>query len=440
MDALFDFINTNKWFTAIVLLITLVSAILSIIHFCIPKKDGQKTIVEKIIKVVNKTVHKFSPTAEDLFEYGEKAANKNNYDKAIKNFSQAIKLKPDYAEAYYSCGIIYNFKFQGYIYKAISDLSKAIELKPDYVEAYCLRGNMFSFLKDDYNAISDLSYAIVLEPNNADAYPLRGSIYHNRGDYDNAISDFSKAIELEPDHALGYLIRGNTYFKNENFGEAISDYSKSIELQPENFDAIWARGVVYDSIEKYDEAILDYSKAIELKPDECGYYNRGVAYFKKENYDKAIPDFTKTIELNPNECRGYYNRGVAYFKKENYDNAILDLSKAIELMPDNFDSIFAADAYQNLGFAYYKIGCYQSGVHLNTALAFFQKAIEIIPEDSNSYLSVGYVYLAMCSYNTDYFPNAVEYFKLAANMGNEEAKKWLDDNEKNIKKGAKKYN
>ena len=49
------------------------------------------------------------------------------YDKAIFDYTEAIKRKPEHADFYYSRGLAYNK--MGKSDKAISDYTKAIELK-----------------------------------------------------------------------------------------------------------------------------------------------------------------------------------------------------------------------------------------------------------------------------------------------------------------------
>ena len=109
----------------------------------------------------------FCDTAEDFFNSGRakiaKADLQNapnptkewltnaqaGLDGAIADYTKAIELKPDYADAYYHRGLAKQAKcsFGGFVWtergeldEAIADYTKAIELKPDYADAYYNRG------------------------------------------------------------------------------------------------------------------------------------------------------------------------------------------------------------------------------------------------------------------------------------------------------------
>ena len=58
---------------------------------------------------------------------------------AIDSYKQAIKIKPDYADAYYNMGNA--LKDTGDFNAAIDSYKQAIKIKPDYAEAYNNMGN-----------------------------------------------------------------------------------------------------------------------------------------------------------------------------------------------------------------------------------------------------------------------------------------------------------
>ncbi len=99
--------------------------------------------------------------SETAFERGVDAVEGQNYDLAIAEFSDAIRLKPDYVDAYNNRGVAYNGK--GDYDRAIADETQAIRLDPNQVRAYCNRANDYAHKGDWDKAIADCNEAIRLE-------------------------------------------------------------------------------------------------------------------------------------------------------------------------------------------------------------------------------------------------------------------------------------
>ena len=70
-------------------------------------------------------------TATEWFERGFKAADP---DEKLRCYSEAIRLRPDYADAFINRGIAR--KAKGDLEGALQDYSEAIRLRPDYAHAF----------------------------------------------------------------------------------------------------------------------------------------------------------------------------------------------------------------------------------------------------------------------------------------------------------------
>jgi protein O-mannosyl-transferase len=129
--------------------------------------------------------------------------------------------------------------------EAMNHYNEAIRLKPDYVDAYYNRGNAYSRLGRNQQAIDDYGKAIRLKPDFADAYYNRGVVCTNTGLYQQAIADYSKIISLDPNSVKAYNNRGSIYLKLGQYRRAIEDYDETIRITPDNAYAYSNRAFVH---------------------------------------------------------------------------------------------------------------------------------------------------------------------------------------------------
>ena len=183
-------------------------------------------------------------TAIDYYNRGVTKALSGDYQGAIADYNEAIKLKSDYAEAYNNRGIS-KVKL-GDNQAAIADFNQAIKLKPDYADAYMGRGFSKNNLKDYQGAITDFNQWIlgslviamvpllslqVLAQGKTFVQPQpqilsqltaidcfnRGNTKQKSGDNQGAIADFNQAIKLNPDDSKAYYNRGNSKYNLKDY-------------------------------------------------------------------------------------------------------------------------------------------------------------------------------------------------------------------------------
>jgi len=113
----------------------------------------------------------------------------------------------------------------------ISNYTKAINLNPQYANAYILRGVSYSGRKDYDAAIRDYTEAIRLSPNDASPYNNRGVSYYLKGDENAAIRDYTEAIRLDPKTYYYYSNRANSYERIGEKDKAQADRKKADDLK-----------------------------------------------------------------------------------------------------------------------------------------------------------------------------------------------------------------
>jgi Trypsin-like peptidase domain/TPR repeat/Tetratricopeptide repeat len=147
---------------------------------------------------------------------------------------------------------------------AIADYTEAIRLNPNNAEAFNARGYAYFKLQQYSKAISDNTEAIRLQPNNSMTYVVRSVAYRGLGEYEKAIADCTEAIRLIPINSLAYVFRGNAYCDLGEYGKAISDYTESIRILPGSAPVYESRANAYEKLGKFSMAAEDRKKAKEL--------------------------------------------------------------------------------------------------------------------------------------------------------------------------------
>ena len=195
-----------------------------------------------------------------------KKRDKENIEKAIDAFNQAVAIDPDYARAYAGLANTYvlraNVNYNSMRSKEARTMAKvsaqdAIRSDDNLAESHAALG--VTLHKYDWNwttAEQEYQKAILLNPEYAQSYYWYSDLLAVNKRFDEAIAYSLKARELDPFSAYSDLNVARVYYYSRQYDKALEPLSDALGKDP-NFTAAKAiLGFVYLQQNKYDEATI----------------------------------------------------------------------------------------------------------------------------------------------------------------------------------------
>lgn len=234
--------------------------------------------------------------------------------------------------------------------------------------------------------------------------------FHNQQDWDNAIAKYDMASKINPTDTTAILYAAYASTAKQDYPTAIKYYDKLIGIGHDTEDVYKAKIQLQQAIEVKDEEVMatlaaalkKYPNSVYLMQEELRYY------LKNDRADEAMAKLDKAIEADPKNASLYAVRGNLEERKGNIDAAYKDYQKAVEVDPNNFDGFF------NLGVLEYNKGSEfnnkaakmdyatykkqgaaleaQAKKHFEASLPYFEKALQIQPDDQATLANLQRVY------------------------------------------------
>jgi tetratricopeptide (TPR) repeat protein len=216
--------------------------------------------------------------AEEHFERASLLIRQRDYDRAIPELGEAIRLNPKHDRAYYSRALCWAKKHE--VDKMIADLGDAIRVAPSgrsSARYYASRGNVLVVAKGEYDkAVSDFNASIALDPTSPIGFYGRGMAWQGKGDHDKAIADFDEAIRMNPRFDDCYIRRAASWESKRDYARALADYDAVVRLSPRSPIGFNSRARVLATCP--DAGVRDGKRAVESATRACELSGWNYAY------------------------------------------------------------------------------------------------------------------------------------------------------------------
>ncbi len=230
--------------------------------------------------------------------------SKENLEKAIAYFEQALQIDPNYARAWVGLSEAHGRQADGgYVpldegyAKARKEAEKALELDPNLAEAHANMGWIKRVYDWDWTG-ADAAYrsALELDPANADVVHGAAVLATTLGRFDEAIKLDHRAIELDPLRVAAHDSLGLDFYYAGRWEDAEASVRKAMELNPQGPAAHTYLGRIYLAQSKPEDALAEMQK--EMEPLWHGF-GLALAYHaagKKREADAALAEYIEKFQ------------------------------------------------------------------------------------------------------------------------------------------------
>lgn len=294
---------------------------------------------------------------------------------------------------------------------ALTVLNRALILYPDSASLFFQRAITLAALSQLDSSYSDYMRAMKLEEIHT-AKPLHPTLHEDRmGDYASVISALAKHSDPSSTSAEAYAQRGLFRIKIQDYAHAIPDLCSALKKGLSRWDILHGLSQAHMNLGNLDSALTFINQAINLSPTpDSLLQSRALIFIHSARPIQAVEDLNKLVDAGIAKANTYYLRGIAFTQLARNKEAIQDYNTTIRLRPTLYE------AYFNRGLIYAYMGDF------TRAIDDYNVIIAHMPKYSAPVLARGVAYI-----NLDNFSAGCADFQRAANLGNAQGEKMIED-------------
>jgi tetratricopeptide (TPR) repeat protein len=188
-------------------------------------------------------------------------------DEAIQLMDEALRLKPDFAEALCMGG--YMLSECGQAQSAVRFYRRALELDGSLVVGYVNLGKLLFAAERFTEALASFATATMLAPHDPDAWCSRAGTLRELGRLEESVEAAERALALREDFPEAAINLGNALLKLDRSEEAFGAYLRASKPGPCLAKALLGQGLTLRSLGRFSEAMIAFDHAAALGSREA---------------------------------------------------------------------------------------------------------------------------------------------------------------------------
>lgn len=194
---------------------------------------------------------------------GQRYMEKGKYQEAAIQFSNALQVDRNLAEAHYQLAQAY--LKMGTWSSAFGELSRTVELQPQNIKPRIDMGNLLLAARQIDKAGEQAAAIIAIDPNNPDAHALLSGIASAKGKKDEALAEINRALELDPNRANFHTELALLQVSDPANDASVESHLKSaVALDPKGVSSRMVLAAFYAKNKRWAEAEPFSREAINI--------------------------------------------------------------------------------------------------------------------------------------------------------------------------------
>ncbi|XP_048585429.1 uncharacterized protein LOC5512045 isoform X2 [Nematostella vectensis] len=329
----------------------------AVVHSFLKNFDQAIDVLERATRV--------KPSAQIFVLLGKTNMKAKRFEDAISSFLKAIEILTPWnsrnpmpleaAGVYFLIGMC-----QSEVHNdsgALDAYNEAIKVNPDYAEAFYQRG-LTKMKLSHTKGVHDFNRALAINPKLFQAFLSRAAYYGMKGRYSKGIMSCNEAIKLQPQSVRAYLYRGALKYHIKAFGLAVKDLTEAVAIDCRCSLAYFNRAVCHHEMKYFQKALMDYGTVmlLETNPNLKVLQNRGLLYLEIGDIENALEDFKAAAKVSTLNPKIRHTLGLCYHKLNKLEEAVAAYDDALKIDP------FFVEAYNGRGNALMDFGHEQGNV------------------------------------------------------------------------------
>ncbi len=241
-----------------------------------------------------------SDAKQNHLRLGYNFSNKGDYNLAIKEFEELLKIEPQNEIAILELGKTY--KMMNKCKEAIEKFIQLLRIYPDNKEAIIELGETSRMSNNSQVAIEELQKIIRKSPLNDQAYIELSKIFQKNSDYDSAFKELYKALAINKNNSEIYMCFGQLYRAKKEKEKTVLSLREAIKYDANNKNAHLELGDIYQEEKNYAAALREIEAAKKISPFHIEIRLKLIELYGLQNqHDLSAEETKEILDLRPND-------------------------------------------------------------------------------------------------------------------------------------------